>query len=342
MTTSSDAEGAAAAGPPATPAAPSHRHWLVDLGVLAVAVVWGSTYVAMQWSGRFMSVPVFLFLRFSMGALAVSLLSLRLWRGVNRDELKLGLLFGALLFGILFLETLGVRYTLASNAGFLISLSVMLVPLMERTFLRVRMPRSIYLLAVVSLAGCALLTLDDGLSVRSGDLIILAAALIRAGQITLFGSRTKGRELSLLRVTAIELWVVAAGGLLLALTTPGKSWHEMTRVPGNAWLVVFYLGVLGTAFAFLVQLYAAKVSSPTRVGLVLSTEPFFAALFAVFLIGDHLGAAQLVGGGLILFSALMGRYVDSKQGRKPADPLPTAPAELAPGAAPDASVEARP
>ncbi|MFJ8646742.1 DMT family transporter [Streptomyces sp. NPDC093546] len=288
------------------------RAWMADLGVLGVAIVWGSTYVAMQWTGQYISVPAFLFLRFALGALAITALSLHLWRHVTRDELLLGCLFGVLLFAILFLETLGVRYTLASNAGFLIALSVMLVPLAERLFLRVRIARTIYPLTLLSVAGCALLTLHQGLSIRSGDLIILAAALIRAGQIVLFSARTQGRDLSLLRVTAIELWVVAAGGLLVALLQPGRSWAQITQLPTSAWLVIAYLGIAGTAFAFLVQLHAARASSPTRVGLVLSTEPFFAAVFAVILLGEHLGPLQILGGGLILLSAIAGRWVDAR------------------------------
>ncbi|MFH9403917.1 DMT family transporter [Streptomyces sp. NPDC017638] len=305
--------GPASAAPGARPA----TTWLSDIGVLGVAIVWGSTYVAMQWSGQFISVPAFLFLRFAMGALVITVLSLRVWRGVTREEVSLGVLFGCLLFGILSLETLGVRYTLASNAGFLISLSVMLVPLIERVFLRVRVARSIYPLTLLSLAGCALLTLDQGLSVRSGDLIILAAAVIRAAQIVLFGSRSKGREVSLIRVTGIELWVVALGGLLLSLVQPERSWHEVEHLPGDAWLVIAYLGVAGTAFAFLTQLHAARVSSPTRVGLVLSTEPFFAAVFAVVLLSEHLGPAQLAGGALVLLSAYLGRWVDARQRSSP-------------------------
>ncbi|MEO5877217.1 MAG: DMT family transporter [Streptosporangiaceae bacterium] len=296
----------------ARPAARRPQAWLVDIGVFGVAVIWGSTYVAMQWSGKYVSVPLFLFLRFSLGALAITLLSVRLWRKVSRAEVSLGCLFGALLFAILFLETLGVRFTLASNAGFLIALSVMLVPIMERVFLGAKVARIIYPLTVLSLVGCALLTLRDGISIRSGDLIILAAALIRAGQIVLFGHKSKGQDISLLRVTAIELWVVAAGGLVLALATPVKSFEQAMDVPASAWLVIGYLGLLGTAFAFLTQLHAARVSSPTRVGLVLSTEPFFAAVFAVLLLGEHLGPYQVAGGALILICALAGRYADMR------------------------------
>ncbi|WP_256788212.1 DMT family transporter [Frankia sp. AvcI1] len=304
-----------AATAPAPPVAAEHGRtaWLADLGVLGVAVVWGSTYVAMQWSGRFISVPAFLFLRFAMGASTIVVLAPRAWRGLTRQEMSIGALFGCLLFGILYLETLGVRHTLASNAGFLISLSVILVPLIERTFLRARIARVTYPLTLVSLAGCALLTLDRGFTVRGGDLIILGAALIRAVQIVLFSSQSKGRDISLLRVTGVELWVVACGGLLVSLFRPGRSVHEATHLPGEAWLVIAYLGVAGTAFAFLTQLYAARASSPTRVGLMMSTEPFFAAVFAVVLLSENLGPTQLTGGGLVLLSAYLGRWADARR-----------------------------
>jgi drug/metabolite transporter (DMT)-like permease len=91
--------------------------------------------------------------------------------------------------------------------------------------------------------------------------------------------------------------VVAFAGLLLSFAQPEISWHQMTHLPGSVWWVIIYLGVAATAFAFLTQLHEA---SPTRVGVILSTEPFFSAVFAVVLLGEHLGPYQLAGGGLVL------------------------------------------
>ncbi|MBQ4797457.1 EamA family transporter, partial [Pectobacterium versatile] len=66
---------------------------------------------------------------------------------------------------------------------------------------------------------------------------------------------------------------------------------------------ILFLSVLATAFAFLMQLYAAKLTSPTRVGLILSMEPVFAAGFAVTLMGEVIGIWQGIGGAIIVSAA---------------------------------------
>nr|WP_205409465.1 EamA family transporter [Vibrio ruber] len=70
---------------------------------------------------------------------------------------------------------------------------------------------------------------------------------------------------------------------------------------------------LATAFAFLMQLYAAKMTSPTRVGLILSLEPAFAAVFALIIMGEVIGFLQGLGGALIVCAALMGRIAEGKR-----------------------------
>jgi len=283
-----------------------------DAAALAVAAVWGSTYVSMKVVGASLSVPSFLATRFSLGALVVTLVAFRQPGRLSRSEVRLGVEFGCLLFVILALETAGVRYTTAANAGFLIAISVLLVPLVERIGLGRRAPPGIYLCIVLGLCGVGLLTLQHGLGVHTGDVIIFAAALIRAIQIVAFGRRAQGVALSLLRVTAVELWVVAAFGATLSLVQPVHSFHEIVDLGAGTWGLLVYLGVLATAFAFLAQLYAARASSPTRVGIIMSTEPVFAAACAIVFLGEQLGPLQWLGGGLVVIAVIAGRWLEAR------------------------------
>jgi drug/metabolite transporter (DMT)-like permease len=294
---------------------------LTDLGVLGVAVVWGSTYVAMQELGLVLSVAVFLALRFSLGALLVTAAALRAPGRLTRLEVALGAQFGVLLAAILALETAGVRYTSASNSGFLIALSVLVVPLVERYVLRRHVPRTVYVCILLGIAGTGLLTLGSGVSVRSGDLIIIAAAAIRGVQIVMFGRRSGGAEISLLRVTAVELWVVGALGLAVAAYTPADSVRQVGQLDALGWAILIYLAVVATGFAFLMQLHAARVGSPTRVGIILSTEPIFAALCAIVLAGDRLSPLQWAGGLVVVAAVTAGRLVERRSTAPvPADP----------------------
>lgn len=287
---------------------------VADTAVLAVAAVWGSSYVVMQLVTRSgVSVPSFLALRFVIAALPLLAIVLVRRGRFTAVEVRYGLGYGAMLFAILFLETTGVQYTSAANAGFLITVSVILVPIMSRVLGGIVQPRSLYAITALALVGCGLLTLSTGgLSVRAGDLVILGAALIRAYQIYSFGRKTDEHPIDIGRVTLVEVTLVAVLGVALAPALGAPVWTDAAGMGTEIWLLVAYLGVFGTAYAFAAQLFAARWSSSTRVALIMSTEPLFAALFAVVVGGETLTLPQLAGGLLIVIAALAGRYIESR------------------------------
>lgn len=286
-----------------------------DVAILGVAAIWGSSYAVMQIvNATGLSVPNFLALRFSIAALPLLVYAVVARVRINRTELGYGLLYGVLLFVILFLETLGVSYTSAANAGFLITVSLILVPLYSRFLGGTRQRGAIYGLSVLALVGCAALTLGSAgsLAIRPGDGIILAAALVRAYQVYSFGKSSTKHQFSVVSVTLVEVVVVALLSLVVSLFLGGAIWTEVSTVTPLAWILIAYLGVLGTAFAFAAQLFAARRTSATRVALIMSTEPVFAAIFAVVLRGEQLLPVQILGGALIVVAAGAGRIVQNQ------------------------------
>ncbi|AEW99368.1 DMT family transporter [Streptantibioticus cattleyicolor] len=293
---------------------------LTDLSVLVVAVIWGSSYVVMQDVGRAVPAASFLALRFLTAIPAIALMAAPTLRNLTRSELLSGIGFGTLLFGILILETVGVKHTSAANSGFLITVSVILVPVLERVISRRTQSPVVYGATVTALIGCGLLLLSDGLHPHPGDLIILGAAFVRATQITLFGRHNSGRPQSLSNLTLVEFCVVCLLATGASVVGGSPVWRDAGTVSGGNWLLIGYLGVLGTSYSFFVQLRAARKSSSTRVGLILATEPLFATLFAVVAAHEGLGAFQGLGGALIVLAAVVGRQFE---GRAPA-PAPAA------------------
>lgn len=284
-----------------------------DVAVLGVAAVWGSSYAVMQLvNASGLSVANFLLLRFAIAA--VPLIAYFLIRSIRitRDHVGYGVFYGVMLFAILYLETFGVSRTSASNAGFLITVSVILVPIYARVFGGTRQRPAIYLLSLLALAGCATLTIGSagGLAIRSGDAIVLVAALIRGYQIYSFGRAADKKGFDVLAVTMVELVVVAVLSLALSPLVGPMVWEQTSALPASTWLLIAYLAVFGSTFAFGAQLFAARRTSATRVALIMSTEPVFAVLFAVLLRGESLTVLQVVGGVVIVTAAAVGRVLE--------------------------------
>ncbi|MCG3463628.1 DMT family transporter [Xenorhabdus bovienii] len=292
------------------------RLYLLDLGLLAVALSWGASYSLMQLIIQAgLTVPLFLMLRFALSVPFMFLGTRVRLRNIKPGEIINGLIFGCLLYTILTFETLGVKYTTASNAGFLIALSVVIVPFFERIFGKRKQSKFIYFTCFISLVGGGILSFSDtgNFGFNNGDWLILLAALIRGFQIFMFGKQTSGKSYSLVNITLVELVTVSVLGLAFVLMTDSASLLLIPTITFNVWGYILFLSLLATAFAFLMQLYAANITSPTRVGLILSLEPAFAALFAVTIMGETIGILQGFGGAIIVCAALLGRIVEGKR-----------------------------
>jgi drug/metabolite transporter (DMT)-like permease len=296
--------------------APRSQLWIIDLGLVTVALSWGASYSLMQLiihAG--VTVPLFLMLRFALAVPFMFVGTRVRLNSFTRGEVVNGIVFGVLLYAILTLETFGVKHTSAANAGFLIALSVVLVPFFERFIGRRKQSKFIYFTCFMSLAGGGMLsfTANGNIEFNQGDVLILSAAVIRGFQIFMFGRQTTGKDYSLINITLTELLVVAALGLVTIVLTEPTALQYIPEISLSTWGLILFLSLLATAFAFLMQLYAAKTTSPTRVGLILSLEPAFAAMFAITIMGETLGLLQAIGGGVIICAALLGRIAEGKR-----------------------------
>ncbi|HUH29991.1 MAG TPA: DMT family transporter, partial [Rhodanobacter sp.] len=68
----------------------------------------------------------------------------------------------------------------------------------------------------------------------------------------------------------------------------------------DAWLAVLYMALIAGAGAMLMQTWAQSHLPATRAAIVMTTEPVFAAAFAVAFGSDVLTWRMLVGGALVL------------------------------------------
>ena len=282
-----------------------------DLLLLAVAVIWGSSYLtakALVVAGGVLAV---LSLRFLVSAAAMlPVLALRRPGRPGRREIAVGVLLGGTQAAVLILETYGVSHTSATNAGVLISLTILLTPILEGVAGRRWLPPGFFVAAAVAFGGVVLLVAGPGLRAPSpGDALMLAAAVVRAAHVTLSGRLTRGRDFDTVTLTALQTVVGAVICTVAAAPVLGTAVRAYG--PGQ-WLAVLYLALGCSVFAFLVQLWAVRRTSASRASLLLGTEPVWAVLIGVGLGGEHLTAVTVAGIALVLAGTWYGRRVEAR------------------------------
>ncbi|NRF30041.1 DMT family transporter [Vibrio coralliilyticus] len=274
--------------------------------LLLVAIFWGTSYGLTKSALAYTSVLVFISIRFSITFLCLLPVVIRDFRrGLNKDW-KIAIPTGFILSAIFFCEVFGVSQTSASNAAFLISLSVILTAFAELLINKKKVSNTLWGLTACSVAGVLLLTSEESVefSLNSGDYFILTAALLRALMVTMTKRFTEGKVITTSTLTSLQSLVVALVAIVCAVTYLPTS-EFVVPASWEFWLTVIYLVLFCTLFAFYVQNYAVRRTSPTRVSLLMGSEPLFGALFAMAWLQESFTTVQVIGGVLILFSVVI-------------------------------------
>ncbi|MEV0323836.1 DMT family transporter [Streptomyces sp. NPDC050658] len=293
----------------ASAAPTARRAWLTDLPVLLVAVVWGASYLAAKGITTTHTVVAVLVLRFGIVLPALVAAGWRGLRALTAAQWRGAATLGLILGGIFLLETYGVVHTSATNAGLIISLTMIFTPLAEAAVTRTRPPRAFLAAAGLSVLGVVLLTQGGGFTTPSpGDGLMLLAALARTVHV-LAMSRIKSVEgADSLSLTTVQLGsAVLVFALLAGAGTGASPWSVAADFGVREWAGLLFLAVFCTLFAFFVQMWAVRRTSPSRVSLLLGTEPLWAAAVGIALGGERLGVVGIVGGVLVLVGTSWGR-----------------------------------
>ncbi|EIL90191.1 DMT family transporter [Rhodanobacter spathiphylli] len=286
----------------------THRHHtlLATLGLIAMTAVWGSTFVLIKDVVGRMPVADFLAVRFAIAAVAMLALFARpVWR-LGRGQLLRGLLLG-LVYGCgQLLQTWGLSLIAPSVSGFATGMYVVFTPILAMLLLGQRMAGIVWLAVALSTLGLGLLSLN-GVSVDLGVWLTLASAALYALHIVLLGQWSRpGDAFGLSAVQMVAIAVVC-----LLATAP----HGPVLPPDRgAWLAILYMALIAGAGAMLMQTWAQSHLPAARAAIVMTTEPVFAAAFAVLLGSDVLSWRMLVGGGLILVAMYLVELLPPKGG----------------------------
>jgi drug/metabolite transporter (DMT)-like permease len=270
---------------------------LATLALLAMTACWGSTFFLIKDLLDRVPTLDFLAIRFTIAAAAMLLVApkaiTRLSPTVRRHAMVLGALYGSAQI----LQTAGLAHTPASVSGFITGMYVVCTPLFAAWILHTRIGAVTWAAVALATVGLGVLTLG-GFSIGYGEAITLVAAVLYALHIVGLGAWSTPSDA--LGMTILQISVIAA--ICFVATVP-----DGVVLPDNGrdWLSILYMALFAGALAMLGQTWAQAHLPPTRSAIIMSTEPVFAAGFAVALGGEDVTARLLIGGAMVLVAMLV-------------------------------------
>jgi drug/metabolite transporter (DMT)-like permease len=271
-----------------------------ELALIAVTIIWGTTFVVVKSALADVSTFLFLALRFTLAAMVLAFIYSR---SIRRDALAPGLLAGCLLFTAYVFQTLGLGLTTPPKSAFLTGLSIPMVPLASSLVYRIK-PRPVEVAGIlIATCGMMLMTLSSAAAsqagINRGDVLSFLCAVVFAIHIVVIGhySPMVGFE----SLAVLQIAVAAAAGLALAGVVEPVRLHMTPALAG----AVLLTGLLATALAFTTQAWAQKYTSATRAALIFALEPVVAWLTSWIATGETMPVRGKVGAGAILAGILL-------------------------------------
>ncbi|GKY97848.1 hypothetical protein MPSEU_000742700 [Mayamaea pseudoterrestris] len=218
-------------------------------------------------------------------------------------------------------QAIALKTTSASNAAFLCSLVVIVVPFLD--FCKGKcLSRQQLFGTFMAIVGVGLLQMGNFLATGNATFALSSGDWANILQPICFGmgfwrmehlmakypSQAKRSTAAQLLIVFLVCWAFSA------LAEPGALQMEQVLVwlsDAHILFGVFWTGCISTALTVFMETVALKSLSAAETTLIFSTEPIWGAAFAAALIDEHLGIDRTIGAVLILLGC-----VSSNLGRR--------------------------
>ncbi|MBO8181481.1 MAG: DMT family transporter [Archaeoglobus sp.] len=278
------------------------------LGLIAVAIIWASSFIFIKWGLLELKPFNLAFWRFLLASpLLFGYVYLRkrdkLLSFEKRDFLPLvvlGLTGVSLLYAVQFMA---LKFTTATNASILINSSVLFIAAFSILLLGERITTARAGGIVVGMVGISLVLSNGKLNFFSsttltGDLLMIFDGLLWA-IYTIGGKSLLERH----EADALTAWAFVAGifTLLPFLTFEGLQ----IPIKMLSWASIIFLAVFCSFVGYLIWYKALEVEDASKVAIYIYMIPFFTAIMAFFLLNEKITVIKILGGVLTILGVYL-------------------------------------
>lgn len=268
--------------------------------LFAAALIWGTSFFIMKNALDIMPVYYLLAIRFTAGAVLLSLVCWKKWKDFTADYLWRGAIIGGCLFLAYAIQTFGLSYTTPSKNAFLTAVYCVIVPFLYWAVMKRRPDRYNIAAALLCVSGVGLVSLNGDLSVNIGDALTLICAFFYAAHIVAVAKVSPGKDIYLLTIfqfgfAAVYSWCFG----ILNETFPVEAITDPA-----VFLPLAYLCIMATTVALLFQNVGQIWSDPASASVILSLESVFGVICSVIFYGDQVTVPMAIGFVLIFVAVL--------------------------------------
>ena len=271
-----------------------------DLLMLFITLIWGGTFPFIKDSLVYTSASWFVAVRFMLAAVILFPFVIKRLHKVSVTVFLAGATLGLLNGFGYYAQTIGLKTIGSAESAFITSTTVIIIPLLLPLF-KLGKAHGLELIAVlVCLFGVYILTGANLHSINPADGWTFVCAVTTALGV-LFLQKISAKIDDFVLFAFIQILCASV------IPTISSIVHHQTQMHSSftLWSGLLYCAIFATAITFFIQSRYQQYTDPTKVGLIFTLEPVFAAIFAFSFNHENMTSSILIGGGIILGSLLL-------------------------------------
>jgi drug/metabolite transporter (DMT)-like permease len=276
--------------------------------ILLAVIFWGSSFIATKIALKELSPETIISLRLIIASVFLFFTAIVYKKDFSINLKSHGVIFILALIAVfhLMIQVTGLKYTTASNTGWIIGTAPIFMAILAAIFFREKIGLLKISGIIIAMFGLLLLIgkgniTNIDLIKNKGDLLVLASAFTWG----VYSMVNKKISLSYSPLMTIFYLFVMMVIIIIPFNLNEASINSVVHLSLNGWISILFLGLFCSGIAYVIWAYSLRDLESAKVGAFLYFEPLVTVLAAWVLLSESITVLMILSGAIITLGVVL-------------------------------------
>ncbi|MCH8032396.1 MAG: DMT family transporter [Bacteroidetes bacterium] len=275
---------------------------------MIAVIFWGSSFIATKVALKELSPETIISLRLIIASVFLFITAILLKKDFSINLKSHGFIFILALIAVfhLLIQVTGLKYTTASNTGWIIGTAPIFMAILAAIFFREKIGLLKVAGIIIAMFGLLLLIgkgniTNVDLIKNKGDLLVLASAFTWG----VYSMVNKKISLSYSPLMTILYLFIMMAVIIIPFNLNTASVNSVVNLSLNGWISILFLGLFCSGIAYVIWAYSLRDLESAKVGTFLYFEPLATVVTAWLLLSESITALMIFSGIIITLGVVL-------------------------------------
>ncbi len=276
--------------------------------IISAVIFWGTSFIATKVALKELSPETIISLRLIIASVFLFITAILLKKDFSIILKSHGFIFILALIAVfhLMIQVTGLKYTTASNTGWIIGTAPIFMAILAAIFFREKIGLLKISGIIIAMFGLLLLIgkgniTNVDLVKNKGDLLVLASAFTWG----VYSMVNKKISLSYSPLMTILYLFIMMAVIIIPFNLNAAIVNSVDHLSVNGWISILFLGLFCSGIAYVIWAYSLRELESAKVGAFLYFEPLVTVLAAWVLLSESITVLMILSGVIIIFGVIL-------------------------------------